>query len=172
LCFPVSYTPQPSRYLSTTPSSRSQSSSPASIDKDPEQSARELRELKASRLENINNVFGQHYPRISLGPHALSCKAFRQKYDHVASNATVDDTVVLHGRVQSFRQAGGKLMFIDILHEGSKVQVLCNQKLLAEAGVDAKKFKDFAHVPRRGDSFCEYTPRAMHACIPQVMVTG
>ncbi|KAI5298773.1 hypothetical protein KEM55_002954, partial [Ascosphaera atra] len=64
------------------------------------------------------------------------------------------------GRVQSFRQAGGKLMFIDILHEGSKVQVLCNQKLLAEAGVDAKKFKDFAHVPRRGDSFSASVLRA------------
>ncbi|KAI5302588.1 hypothetical protein KEM56_000540 [Ascosphaera pollenicola] len=52
---------------------------------------------KALRIENIKNVFAQPYPRISRGTQSITCSHFREKYDFVEPNHTVDeDTVVVH----------------------------------------------------------------------------
>lgn len=40
-----------------------------------------------------------------------------------------------------------------MLNEGVRVQILCNQQLLADAGISPEKFRDFYHVLRRGDSY-------------------
>ncbi|KZZ97911.1 lysyl-tRNA synthetase [Ascosphaera apis ARSEF 7405] len=141
--------PRPARYLSGVSASASTPSAHIS----PSPSASSSQD-KALRIENIKNVFAQPYPRISRGTNSITCSRFREKYDFVESNNTVDeDIVVVHGRVQSARLAGSKLMFFDILHEGCKLQVLCNKRLLEAQGIDGPKFRQFYHALRRGDSF-------------------
>lgn len=60
------------------------------------------------------------------------------------------------GRIRSQRTAGKKLVFFDLVHNGHKVQVLCNQRVVGEAGISPEKFKEFYHLLRRGDSFCKH----------------
>ena len=51
----------------------------------------------------------------------------------------------------SIRRAGSKLVFLDLLQDGDRVQVLCNLRLLIESGVSAHDFRKFFHALRRGD---------------------
>ena len=56
------------------------------------------------------------------------------------------------GRIRSHRLAGSKLVFLDILQNGHKVQVMCNKRLLD--GVTMDHFKKWSRLLRRGDTFC------------------
>lgn len=92
---------RPARYLSgvsapaSTPSAHISPSPSASSSQD-----------KALRIENIKNVFAQPYPRISRGTNSITCSRFREKYDFVESNNTVDeDIVVVHGMIEFFSLA-------------------------------------------------------------------
>lgn len=58
------------------------------------------------------------------------------------------------GRIRTYRLAGSKLIFFDIVQDGHKVQVMCNQRLLS--GVTPEKFKQLYRLLRRGDAFCMY----------------
>ena len=63
----------------------------------------------------------------------------------------------LSGRLQSFRVAGPKLVFIDLLQEGHVVQGLCNFRGLEDTGVTEQGFKVFYHKLRRGDILSKVT---------------
>lgn len=60
----------------------------------------------------------------------------------------------LIGRIRTYRLAGSKLIFFDIIQDGHKVQVMCNQRRLD--GVSPEQFKGFYRLLRRGDAFCMY----------------
>jgi lysyl-tRNA synthetase class 2 len=60
------------------------------------------------------------------------------------------------GRVRSVRVAGKGLVFIDIVEDSHKVQVMCNSKAMEVIdGVSKDQFKDFYRLLRRGDIICE-----------------
>lgn len=61
---------------------------------------------------------------------------------------------MLLGRIQSFRVAGPKLVFIDIIQDNYKVQGVCK---LPEIGhsVSVQDFSSFYHLLRKGDAFSE-----------------
>ncbi|KAK2742482.1 hypothetical protein FQN57_005373 [Myotisia sp. PD_48] len=107
-----------------------------------------------NRLQSIGKLWSNPYPRIKSDPLSITCAKFRFVYHWVPPNKTADgDQVVVHGRIRSHRTAGSKLIFFDILHNGHKVQVLCNQRILNESGVTPAQFREFYHQLRRGDSF-------------------
>ena len=61
------------------------------------------------------------------------------------------------GRISSFRIASKKLLFLDIVQDGHKVQGVCDlSRLNAFSGVFAQKFRDFYHLIRRGDIIGEF----------------
>lgn len=60
------------------------------------------------------------------------------------------------GRIRSYRLAGSKLIFFDLVQDGVKVQAMCNKRLLAD--VSQEKFKEFYRLLRRGDAFCWFPP--------------
>ncbi|PGH03092.1 lysine-tRNA ligase [Blastomyces parvus] len=107
-----------------------------------------------NRIAEIRNVYPEPYPRLSVDKRSISCDEFHSKYEHVKPNETAEkDSVVIYGRIQSARIAGSKLIFLDLVQNGRKVQVLCNQRLLDGTGVTPEKFKQFYHLLRRGDVF-------------------
>lgn len=54
------------------------------------------------------------------------------------------------GRVYSIRTAGSKLMFLDIVQDGSRLQVICNIGKL-DGSQHIVPFKLFRRVVKRGD---------------------
>ncbi|RAL17570.1 putative lysyl-tRNA synthetase [Aspergillus homomorphus CBS 101889] len=128
------------QYLTTVKGSR-HSSSAAS----PERAFKE-------RQEAVQTTFPEAYPRLAPNKHTVSCAEFRDRYSHLADNETVEgDTVVVNGRIRTYRLAGSKLIFFDMYQNGHKVQVMCNIRLLE--GVTPEYFKKFYRLLRRGDAF-------------------
>lgn len=126
----------------------------------------------AKRILELRGVRALEYPRIVQDSKAFSCAEFRERY-HLLRGGEVreGETVTLRGmsargrhdrlvlirvgRIYASRIAGSKLVFIDLVQDGKKVQGLCNLKRLAALGVTPEDFKAFYHLVRRGDIICE-----------------
>ncbi len=55
------------------------------------------------------------------------------------------------GRLYSSRIAGSKLVFMDVIQDGSRVQGMLNLGKLQQADVTREEFKKFYLLARRGD---------------------
>ena len=58
------------------------------------------------------------------------------------------------GRIYSARIAGSKLVFLDFVQDGQRIQGVCNLGRLREHGVSEDDFKKFYHLSQKGDIFC------------------
>ncbi|KAJ5911775.1 Lysine--tRNA ligase [Penicillium subrubescens] len=104
------------------------------------------------RVQEIRNACAEPYPRLAVDSRTLSCAEFRSRYAHLKDNESVeDDSVVVSGRIRTYRLAGSKLIFFDIVQDGHKVQVMCNKRQLE--GVEGPEFKKLYRLLRRGDAF-------------------
>jgi lysyl-tRNA synthetase class II len=130
----------------------------------------------ASRLQEVQAAVPDPYPRLENHPGRINIADFRSRYDYLESDQVVEDTVVVQGRfrprpgscyffpvlryyvgrIRSYRLAGSKLIFFDIIQNGSKLQAMCNLRQLAD--ITPAKFKQFYRLLRRGDSFCRSFP--------------
>lgn len=82
----------------------------------------------------------------------MTLAEFRSRYGHLDNNETVEgEAVVVYGRIRTYRLAGSKLIFFDIVHNGDKVQVMCNLGRLTK--VTQQEFKQLYRLLRRGDAF-------------------
>ncbi|KAJ1711738.1 lysyl-tRNA synthetase [Aspergillus flavus] len=104
------------------------------------------------RLQEVQNVCPDPYPRLAADGRSVSCSEFRDRYNHLENNETVEgDSVVVCGRIRTYRLAGSKLIFFDIVQNGHKVQVMCNLRQLP--GITPEAFKKLYRLLRRGDAF-------------------
>ncbi|KAE8131275.1 hypothetical protein BDV38DRAFT_288841 [Aspergillus pseudotamarii] len=104
------------------------------------------------RLQEVQNVCPDPYPRLAADGRSVSCSEFRDRYNHLENNETVEgDSVVVRGRIRTYRLAGSKLIFFDIVQNGHKVQVMCNLRQLP--GITPEAFKKLYRLLRRGDAF-------------------
>ncbi|CEJ54086.1 Putative Lysine--tRNA ligase [Penicillium brasilianum] len=104
------------------------------------------------RVQEIRNACADPYPRLAVDSRTLSCAEFRTRYAHLKDNESVEeDSVVVSGRIRTYRLAGSKLIFFDIVQDGHKVQVMCNKRQLED--VEGPEFKKFYRLLRRGDAF-------------------
>ncbi|KAJ5636746.1 uncharacterized protein N7484_010059 [Penicillium longicatenatum] len=103
------------------------------------------------RVQGIKSAHADPYPRLAVDARTMSCKEFRSRYDGLANDDSVEDTVVISGRIRTYRLAGSKLSFFDIVQDGHKVQVMCNKGQLQ--GIESSQFKTFNRLLRRGDAF-------------------
>lgn len=124
----------------------------------------------SDRLNDLHAPATQLYPRLGPNPGVLTCSAFNKKYaslknDEVrqgeevvvrgmsSKESMLKQQLTLPGRVHSFRIAGSKLVFLDLLQDENRVQGLCNLSKLAATGVSSEGFRAFYHQLRRGDIF-------------------
>ena len=124
-----------------------------------------------ARVQEIKNFSSDPYPRLPSNPESsLSCLEFRSQYAGLENEQTIEDTVVVHGRpllfdfdshilrpvgrIRTYRLAGSKLIFFDLVQDGHKIQVMCNHRQLD--GVSPQEFKKFYRLLRRGDAFCMF----------------
>ncbi|KAI9043076.1 putative lysyl-tRNA synthetase [Aspergillus affinis] len=105
------------------------------------------------RLQEVREACPEPYPRLAADQRSMSCSDFTTRYGHLANNETVeDDSVIVNGRIRTYRLAGNKLIFFDIVQNGHKVQIMCNFRELDEIPTPAE-FKKFYRLLRRGDAF-------------------
>ncbi|KAL2841384.1 hypothetical protein BJY01DRAFT_217566 [Aspergillus pseudoustus] len=104
------------------------------------------------RLQEVKGSCPDPYPRLRKSSTSIDCSEFHSRYSHVAINETVEeDSVSVNGRIRTYRLAGAKLIFFDVLQDGQKLQIMCNLRLLG--GVTPAEFKRFYRLLRRGDAF-------------------
>ncbi|KAJ9488912.1 hypothetical protein VN97_g4380 [Penicillium thymicola] len=103
------------------------------------------------RVQQIKDACADPYPRLAVDARTVSCAEFRSRYAELADNDSVEDTVIVSGRIRTYRLAGSKLIFFDIVQDGHKVQVMCNKRRLDS--VSPEDFKKFYRLLRRGDAF-------------------
>ncbi len=60
---------------------------------------------------------------------------------------------MLSGRIRSFRNAGTKLIFINLFQEGHSVQGVCNFGIIKPPGDHLENLRDFVHSLHRGDVY-------------------
>lgn len=108
-------------------------------------------ETAHERLQALQVSQADLAPRLSLGPKYSSCHDFLATYAGLGpSQQAPDRDVELCGRIQGFRFAGSKLVFVDIEQDHHHVQVLCSFKDLGE-GFDKADFKAAFGRLQRGD---------------------
>ncbi|KAJ5338629.1 hypothetical protein N7452_005357, partial [Penicillium brevicompactum] len=103
------------------------------------------------RVQQIKDACADPYPRLAVDTRTVSCAEVRSRYSELADNETVEDTVVVSGRIRTYRLAGSKLIFFDIVQDGHKLQVMCNKRQLES--IQPAEFKKFYRLLRRGDAY-------------------
>lgn len=63
------------------------------------------------------------------------------------------DLLMLPGRIQAFRLAGPKLVFVNLAQEGHSVQGVCDFSRIKNEDPDPEDFKKFILSMRKGDVF-------------------
>lgn len=122
----------------------------------------ELSQFKKQRQaefqEDANSeepLFPDPYPRLEKPKHERkSVSDFLASFHGEAKEAPKE--VTLYGRIRSKRSAGKALIFVDIVHEFRKVQVMINRSNLfirSEDGIN--KFSLFKKMIQVGDHICK-----------------
>lgn len=112
-----------------------------------------LRFFHLARQQELEQANALKYPRLQHHGPPMRIPDFRGKYAHIEKGVVAEEEVVLHGRVQSVRLAGSKLVFFDLKAEFDHVQGICNFGKLQD-GTTVKGLKEHARLLNRGDIIC------------------
>ncbi|PYH96365.1 putative lysyl-tRNA synthetase [Aspergillus ellipticus CBS 707.79] len=104
------------------------------------------------RVQAIDRAFPDAYPRLVSNENSVSPAEFHERYSHLQDGETVEeDTVVVNGKIRTYRLVGSGLIFFDLVQNGHQVQVMCNRRQLNDVGITI--FKHHYRLLRRGDAF-------------------
>ncbi|KAK4136820.1 lysyl-tRNA synthetase-like protein [Trichocladium antarcticum] len=139
-----------------------------------------LRFFHLARQQELEQANALKYPRLRHNGPPMRIPDFRHKYAQIPQGTVAEEEVTLHGRVQSVRRAGSKLVFFDLKGEFENVQGICNLGKL-EDGTAVRGLKELARLLNRGDIISvtgkatrtpagELTIQATH--LPQLLTPG
>lgn len=114
-----------------------------------------LRFFHLARQQELEQANALKYPRLQHHGPPMRIPDFRGKYAHIEKGDVAEEEVTLHGRVQSVRLSGSKLVFFDLKAEFDHVQGICNFGKLTD-GTTVKGLKQYARLLNRGDIICTY----------------
>ncbi|KAL2155194.1 hypothetical protein VTH82DRAFT_3870 [Thermothelomyces myriococcoides] len=109
-----------------------------------------LRFFHLARQQELEQANALKYPRLRHHGPSMRIPDFRKKYDGIQQGDVAEEEVTLHGRVESIRRAGSKLVFIDLRGEFERVQSICNLGKLLD-GTTVGRLKELAKLLSRGD---------------------
>lgn len=79
-----------------------------------------------------------------------------------------EDLIQVFGRITSIRTSGSKLVFIDLVEDQVKLQVILSHSALEPLGISKDEFKQITLLTRRGDWIgepsrpCPHSPIRIH----------
>ena len=109
-----------------------------------------LRFFHLARQQELEQANALKYPRLRHHGPSMRIPDFREKYAGIQQGAVAEEDVTLHGRVDSIRRAGSKLVFLHLGSEFERIQGVCNFGKLVE-GTSVAGLKGLATLLRRGD---------------------
>ena len=97
-------------------------------------------------VQEIRTHGGNPYPHKFSRTHR--CDHFRKEYEPKCKekNVFLDETVALTGRINVIRASGQKLIFIDLVGDNAKVQIMAQADSYCGSA-----FEDLHKILRRGD---------------------
>ncbi|KAI9756588.1 MAG: hypothetical protein M1815_003304 [Lichina confinis] len=106
-----------------------------------------------TRMEELKRAGMLEWPRLEHDPKAMKLKAFISRYKSLEKGQVVhDETVTLRGSIVQTREAGQKLVFLDVSADKEVVQAVGSLGAMAAAHVDQSAFRRVFRQHRRGDS--------------------
>lgn len=112
-----------------------------------------LRFFHWARQQELEQANALKYPRFRHHAPPMRIPDFRQKYAGIQKGVVAEEEVTLHGRVQSVRHSGSKLIFFDVKAEFERVQGVCNFAKLVD-GTTESGLREFFRLLDRGDIIC------------------
>ncbi|KAK4129219.1 class II aaRS and biotin synthetase [Parathielavia appendiculata] len=109
-----------------------------------------LRFFHLARQQELEQANALKYPRLRHNGPPMRIPDFRVKYADIEQGVVAEEEVTLHGRVESVRRAGNKLVFLDLKAEFERVQGICNFGKLSD-GTTLQSLKQLARLLNRGD---------------------
>lgn len=100
--------------------------------------------------ESEEPLYSESYPRLQSTEDRISAPEFVEE----CKDEMPTEPVTLTGRVRSKRVVGKSLMFLDIVNEFQKVQIMVNKKNCDAARHGMQKFKLFKSLIQVGDHIC------------------
>lgn len=105
--------------------------------------------------ESESPLYPESYPRIEPSEQRMAVPEFLEIQDDESSRPLIN----LVGRVRAKRVAGRSLVFLDIVNEFQKVQIMVNKSKCVEPSDNVcthntKKFKLFTSLIQVGDHIC------------------
>ncbi|KAL8739580.1 MAG: hypothetical protein Q9190_007629 [Brigantiaea leucoxantha] len=116
--------------------------------------SKEIAELDQS--SKLTDAKIELYPRLRHhdGIEEFRAAHFLKTFQQLTNGDTLEERdVSVNGRVTSLRSSGAKLLFIDVIQGGQKVQGLCDLARLSQAGINESEFRRFTHQIKRGDIY-------------------
>ena len=102
--------------------------------------------------EEEDPLFTETHPRLVHRTEPMSVPGFYEAFDKALDDSKV---VTVHGRVRSKRVVGKHLIFLDIVNEFTRLQVLLNRsKCMVEHDMRRLKFAMFRNLIQVGDHIC------------------
>ncbi|KAH8813267.1 hypothetical protein F5884DRAFT_331709 [Xylogone sp. PMI_703] len=117
----------------------------------------EAQDGRDRRVQELKDAKLLEYPRIKksldIGYKEMTCRDFIEKYARLQSGEVLkEDNIVLRGRIHSIRLSGSKLVFLDLVQDGIRVQgVFDLNRLQMFLDVTPRQFRHFYRTFRRGD---------------------
>lgn len=131
-------------------------SSEADKPTDPDQDEASFSAFKKQRLADLNRdeqaedkLFKKPYPRLGTDYRRISVPEFLRAYQ--VSEVLPSGEVVLTGRVRAKRVSGNRLIFLDIVNEFQKVQIMLSRAQMMDSRVDQDKFRLLKSMIQVGD---------------------
>jgi lysyl-tRNA synthetase class 2 len=109
-----------------------------------------LRFFHLARQQELEQANALKYPRLRHHAPPMRIPDFRDKYADIPQGTVAEEEVTLHGRIESVRRAGNKLVFLDLKGEFENVQGVCNFGKLVD-GSTVARLKELARLLSRGD---------------------
>lgn len=122
----------------------------------PQYSSKEVEERAEELLASGKNI----YPRYSRHPQSRSIRSLVLEVDSVPTSEDApavnnEDLIQVFGRVSSIRTSGSKLVFLDLVEDQTKLQVVLSLSALESRGVSKDEFRQLSSLTRRGDWICK-----------------
>ncbi|KIV96874.1 lysine-tRNA ligase [Exophiala mesophila] len=125
------------------------------IPKSTDQSQYSTKEVQ-ERAEELHASGKNLYPRYAHTSKSRSVKSLALEVDTVPTSdgpppVKEEDLIQVFGRITSIRTSGSKLVFIDLVEDQVKLQVILSYSAFESQGISKDEFKKTTHLARRGD---------------------
>ncbi len=109
----------------------------------------QYREYRLAYVMSKKDKGENPYPHKFL--QSIQLPQYVAKYKDIEPGTRLEETVSVTGRVMRKAASGAKLIFFDLVGEGSKVQIMCDARTFEGAGLSLADFQALMNSVKRGD---------------------